>query len=630
MIPLLITGLHAQEVTPVKSSGIKPGQPVPYATIKYDPASPETMKWWEDAKFGLFVHWGTYSPAGGMWSKDNTFASWLKGDRVQVKGYAEQIMRSAEIPIAEYEKLPSAFDWSKFNAQDFINLCFASGQHYIVITSKHHDGFAMWRSKVSKWNIGEATPYGRQSGRDPLKELADACHATKTNGSPWEIKMCFYHSHCLDWYEADGVSEGYQPHQDPTPEQFQNYLDRKVKPQVSELLTGYGDIGMLWFDVPRVLTEEQVQQLKDLVHKLSPHTIIDGRIGHDMGNYSNTGDNGTVGVPVAAPWETGSSVNESYGYKINATDYKTPADIILKLIQVVAHGGNYLLNIGPKGDGTISDKDKQILTEVGQWTKANGDAIFGTRMTPFTGDYAFLPDWGEFTQKGANLYLLVTHWPKDGKLVVPLVQNKIKSIHFVADADKSPLAYTRSKDDNGNDTIVISVPAAPLQQPATAIAVEGEGDKLVLAPFRHGFDVAKKQIHLDAANFQAYATNVKALSLYYDGEQKAVVNWRHGKVGDLTVAWTYDVPEAGEYELEIDYALNKRSAGLPVEVLIDHRKQLTFTTTDTGGDTVCKRVSVGTVRLEKGRQDIALNSGKSDAPKIYVMEQLKGLYLTKK
>jgi alpha-L-fucosidase len=333
---------------------------------------------------------------------------------------------------------------------------------------------------------------------------------------------------------------------------------------------------------------------------------------------------------VAAPWETGSSINESYGYKINATEYKTPADIILKLIQVVAHGGNYLLNIGPKGDGTISDKDKQILTEVGKWTKANGDAIFGTRMTPFTGDYAFLPDWGEFTQKGANLYLLVTHWPKDGKLVVPLVQNKIKSIHFVADADKSPLPYTQSKDNNGNDTIVISVPAAPLQQPATAIAVEGEGDKLVLAPFRHGYDVAKKQIHLEAANFQAYATNVKALSLYYDGEQKAVVNWRHGKVGDLTVAWTYEVPEAGEYELEIDYALNKRSAGLPVEVLIDHRKQLTFTTTDTGSDSVCKRVSVGTVRLEKGRQDIALNSGKSDAPKMYVLEQLKGLYLTKK
>ncbi len=630
LLSISAASLPAQE----SPASVPSGARISYATPKYDPASAETMKWWEDAKFGLFVHWGTYSPAGGMWSKDNTFKTWAEnapGDRVPVKGYAEQIMRSAQIPISEYEQLPSAFDWSKFNVQEFINLCFASGQHYIVITSKHHDGFAMWRSKVSKWNIGDATPYGRQSGRDPLKELADACHATKTNGSPWEIKMCFYHSHCLDWYEKDGVSEGYKPHQDPTPEEFQNYLDRKVKPQVTELLTEYGDIGLLWFDVPRVLTADQVQQLKDLVHKLSPHTIIDGRIGRDMGNYSNTGDNGTVGVPVATPWETGSSVNESYGYKINASEYKTPDDIILKLIQVVAHGGNYLLNIGPKGDGTIPDKDQQILAEVGKWSRVNGEAIYGTRMTPFTGDYAFMPDWGEFTQKGGNLYLLVTHWPKDGKVSVPLVQNKIKKVYFVADADKKSLPYTRTKDANGNDTIVINVPNAPPQKVATAIAVVCEGDKLVLAPFKHRYDAAKKQIYLDAANFQAYASNVKALSLYYDGEQKAIVNWRHGKGGGgPTVAWTYEVPEAGEYNLEIDYALNKRFAGLPVDVLIDHQKQLTFATADTGGDSVCKKISVGTVRLEKGKQDIALDAGKSDATKLFVMQQLKGVYLTKK
>lgn len=363
--------LRAQPLDNPQRAGQRhhPNQQVSYKTVKYDPASPETMMWWEDAKFGLFVHWGVYSVAGGIWSKDNTFEGRFNGDTnnwVNVRGYAEQILRSAQIPLGEYEKLPTMFDWSKFNAQDFINLCFASGQHYIVITSKHHDGFAMWRSKTSKWNIGDATSYGRQSGRDPLKELADACHATKTNGSPWEIKMCFYYSHCLDWYEEDGVSEGYKPHKDPTPEEFQNYFDRKVKPQVAELLTGYGDIGLLWFDVPRVLTKEQAQQLKDLVHKLSPHTIIDGRIGRDMGNYSNTGDNGTVGVPVDVPWETGSSINESYGYKINALEYKTPGEIINKLIQVVAHGGNYLLNIGPRGDGTIPEKDRQTLTEVGK------------------------------------------------------------------------------------------------------------------------------------------------------------------------------------------------------------------------------------------------------------------------
>jgi alpha-L-fucosidase len=296
---------------------------------------------------------------------------------------------------------------------------------------------------------------------------------------------------------------------------------------------------------------------------------------------------------------------------------------------VVAHGGNYLLNIGPKGDGTIPDKDKQILNEVGKWTKANGNAIFGTRMTPFTGDRAFMPDWGEFTQKGGNLYLLVTHWPKDGKLSVPLVQNKIKKVYFVADAEKKPLPYTQSKDANGNDTIVITVPSVPPQKVATAIAVECEGDKLALAPFKHGYDAAKKQIHLAAANFQAYASSVKALSLYYDGEQQAIVNWRCGK-GSSTVAWTFDAPEAGEYELAIDYALSKRSAGLSVDVLMDHQQQLTFTTADTGGENVCKKISVGTVRLKKGKQDIAFDSARSKVSKTYVMQELKGVYLTKK
>ena len=632
---LLMPMIYAQGVvTPDKGANVAASDKlIPYQTVKYDKASPEKMKWWEDAKFGLFVHWGVYSVPGGIWSKDNTFKSWLNGnanDLVEVKGYGEQILKGAQMPLSEYEKIADVFDWSKFNAQDFINLCFASGQRYIVITSKHHDGLAMWRSKASKWNIGDATPYGRKSGRDPLKELADACHATKTNGSPWEIKLCFYHSHCADWWEEDGVAFGYTLHQDPDVATFQHYLDRKVKPQLTELLTQYGEIGMIWFDVPRVLSVEQAQELKDLVHKLSPNTIIDGRLGHDMGNYSNTGDNGVVGVPVDVPWETGSSINESYGYKINAQKYKTPDEVISKLIQVVSHGGNYLLNIGPKGDGTIAEKDKEILAEVGKWTKVNGEAVFGTRMTPFTGEYAFLPLWGEFTMKNSKLYLIVTHWPKDGKFEVPLLQNKIKRITLLADPTRKPLSYQRSKDANGNDLVVVSVPGNPPSTVATVIAVECEGDLLKLSPFKHGYNPVKKQIYLDAANFQAYASNVKALSLYYDGEQKAIVNWRHGKVGDPTVAWTYQVPEAGEYNIEIDYALNKRFAGLPVDVLIDHKKQFSFTTEDTGGDSIFKKISVGTVRLEKGKQDIAFDSGKSDEAKPFVMQQLKGIYLTKK
>ncbi len=629
IVLFLLTGLRAQESTPAQNR-----QPVPYETISYDPASPETMQWWEDGKFGLFIHWGLYSVPGGLWSKDKTFESWREGKPENLycpAHYAEQILKDSQMPISEYKKLLPLFDWSKFNAQALVNLCFASGQRYIVFTSKHCDGFANWNTKVNDWNICQ-TPYGRQSGRDPLKELADACHATKTNGSPWEVKLCLYYTHCINWNEPDAFPYDYTLVKQPTAEGFKNYLNRIVKPHLTELLTQYGSIGMIWFDAPRMITAQEAQELKDLVNKLSPETIIDGRLGHELGNYSNTGDNGTVGVPLTAPWETGSSLNESYGYMINAKDYKTSEEVILKLIQVVSHGGNYLLNIGPKGDGTIADKDKQILTEVGKWTKANGDAIFGTRRSPFTGDHAFLPDWGEFTQKGGNLYLLVTHWPKDGKLSVPLVQNEIKKIYFVADAEKKPLPYTRSKDANGNDTIVINVPAASPQKVATAIAVECEGGQLELAAFKHAYDPAKQQIYLAAANFQAYAPNLKALSLYYDGAKQAVVNWKQDKGGGggPTIAWTFDAPEAGTYEVEINYAANKRSAGLSVAVSIDHQQQLTFTTQITGADNVCKKILVGAVRLAKGKQDIALALDKSDGNKLFVMQQLKGIYLTKK
>ena len=349
-----------------------------------------------------------------------------------------------------------------------------------------------------------------------------------------------------------------------------------------------------------------------------------------MGNYVNTGDNGTVGAPVNVPWETGSSLNESYGYKINPQEYLNPDEIIHKMIEVVSHGGNYLLNIGPKGDGTITAKDREILTEVGKWTKANGAAIFGTRRTPFFADKAFAPDWGHCTQKGNTLYLLVTRWPANGKVVVPLLQNKVRKACFLADPDQKPLPCDRSKDHNGNDTLVISVPHAPLDKVATVIAVECEGDQLKLAPFRHAYDPAKKQIFLSPANFQIYASNIKSMNAYYDPEQQAVVNWRFNKGGGPTLVWTYEVPEAGQYELEVDYALNKRYAGLPVNVLVDHLKQLTFTTQDTGGETVSKRISVGTVKLEKGRQDIAFELAKSKEDKLFVMQLLRGIHLTRK
>jgi alpha-L-fucosidase len=602
-----------------------------YETVNYLEASPEKMKWWRDAKFGLFIHWGLYSVPGGLWSKDKTFETWREGKPENLyspANYAEQILKDAQMPISEYKKLLPLFDWSKFNAQDFVNLCFASGQRYIVFTAKHCDGFANWNTKVSDWNICQ-TPYGEQAGRDPLKELADACHATKTNGSPWEVKLCIYYTQCINWNEPDAFPYDYTLVKQPTAEGFKNYLNRIVKPQLSELLTRYGSIGMIWFDAPRMITPQETQELKDLVNKLSPETIINGRLGHDIGNYVNTGDNGSVGTPVDFPWETGSSLTESYGYHMAAKEYKTSTDIILKLIEVTAHGGNYLLNIGPKGDGTIPDKDRQILTEVGKWTKPNGEAIFGTRHSPFVGDDAYQSEWGDFTQKGPNLYYLVTHWPKDGKIAVPLLQNKVKRISILTDPTRKPLAYEKSKDANGNDMILIRLPEAPPDPVATVIAIECEGDSIQLKPFKNAYDSVKKQIYLAPENFQSHAGTVKDFNPFYDPVSKAIVNWRDNKGYGATIAWTLEVPEAGEYDVTLDYSLLKIHAGIPLSLLVNGKKKMEIKTEETGGYDHYKHASIGTIRLEKGRQDFALKPGEGGARQLFLM-QLKGVYLTKK
>jgi len=243
------------------------GEYIPYEVEDDYLDRPEDIKWWRSDKFGLFIHWGPYAVTEGYWSNDNTFDTWFSGDSSKIypiESYGERLLHYTDMPLTEYEKIPGVWDWSEFDAQDCINLCFSSGQRYITITTKHHDGFAIWPSETSDWNIGDRTPYGLSSGRDPLKELADACQATKTDGSPWEIKLCFYYSQSADWYEPDAAPMGYEPHPEPSKEEFAQYIDRKVIPQLTELLTNYGDIGMIWCDVPtpRLLTLEQATKIR--------------------------------------------------------------------------------------------------------------------------------------------------------------------------------------------------------------------------------------------------------------------------------------------------------------------------------------------------------------------------------
>ena len=286
------------------------------------------MNWYKEAKFGLMIHWGMYAVPAGYWSKDKTFDSWLHADEgalEQVSGYAEQIMKNAQTRPEEYNKIAEVFDWSKWNAQDIIDLCHATGQRYVVVTAKHHDGFAMYHSKASKFNIVDATPHGRKTGRDPLKELADACHATETNGSPWPIKMCFYYSHCVDWQEDGTHPHGYQYVKGPDAELFQTYFENKLFPQVRELMHNYGDVGLVWFDVPRVpFSTEQAKRIVDMMREAQPAILINGRLGREeFVDYLVSGDNGVAGVPTDYYWETPASINHTYGYGKWDTDRKS-------------------------------------------------------------------------------------------------------------------------------------------------------------------------------------------------------------------------------------------------------------------------------------------------------------------
>src|SRR5215204_5781767 len=231
------------------------------AKLSEDAIKEQRLRWFREARFGMFIHWGLYSVPAGEW----------KGKLVP--GLGEWIMNRAKIPVTEYEQLTNQFNPVKFNGEEIVRLAKNAGMKYIVITSKHHDGFAMYQSKVSKYNIFDATPFKR----DPLKELADA--ARKAG-----IRLGFYYSQTQDWHEPDAIGNDWDFKNEST-KNFQKYLDEKVKPQVTELLTNYGPIGLIWFDTPRNISKEQSRELVDLVHKLQPDCLVSGRVGNGLGDY---------------------------------------------------------------------------------------------------------------------------------------------------------------------------------------------------------------------------------------------------------------------------------------------------------------------------------------------------------
>ncbi len=400
------------------------------------------MQWWKDAKFGMFIHWGIYSVPSGKWGETTTYGEW--------------IMHTAKIPRVEYAALAKKFNPTGFNADEWVKLAKDAGQKYIVITSKHHDGFAMFGSKADPYNIVDATPFKR----DILKELAEVCRKQ-------DMKLGFYYSQAQDWYHPGGAVSGNVEWDETHKGDMNKYVEEIAIPQVKEILANYGDVAVLWWDTPTNMTQEMAQKLADLT-KPYPNLITNNRLGAGMGGDLETPEQfvPATGFP-GRNWEVCMTMNGHWGYNAYDDRWKSTTDLLQKLIDIVSKGGNFLLNVGPNQYGIIPEVCQQNLREMGDWLKLNGEAIYGTQASPFP----YL-SWGRATLKGQKLYLHVFDWPKDGKLVVPF-SNKITKAYLLAD-DKTSLKVTAGKENSA-----IQLPAYAPDKSASVVTVEFEGKPIV-------------------------------------------------------------------------------------------------------------------------------------------------------
>lgn len=423
----------------------------------------EAFEWFHQARFGLMLHWGLYTQLGGEY----------RGRRMDYIG--EWIQSRFEIPNEEYARLAGTMNPIGFCAEDWVRMARQAGMEYLVLTSKHHEGFAMYKSEADPFNIVDATPFGR----DPIAELAEACYK---HG----LRLGLYYSQELDWHEPDGggYTRGHTNHgmswtndwdfPDNDKKDFSRCFERKIKPQVRELLTKYGDLALIWFDTPGVITPEQSRELYDLVKQYQPNCLVNSRIGNGLGDYFSLGDNQVPAGKGAEDrlYETAATLNDTWGYKSFDQNWKSAAQTVSLLTRLASRNTNYLLNVGPDPLGRIPVAAQDVLRRVGEWMDAGGyDAVHGNEASPFPMDLGS----GPVTKKGNRLYFFLNHPEPGASLKVNGIEGRaVKS--YLARDPRRPLVQVqhpmRSLD--GLSRLGVMLPGGVRENDAVCVEFSGE------------------------------------------------------------------------------------------------------------------------------------------------------------
>jgi alpha-L-fucosidase len=478
--------------------------------------SSDRVALFRDGNYGMFIHWGIYSHLGGQW-KGQTFY-----------GIGEWIKRQMKISEPDYMAEAKNFNPTAFDAREIVRVAKAAGMKWIIITSKHHDGFAMFKS-AHPFNIVDASPFAR----DPMKELAAA---TREAG----LGFGFYYSHNQDW-TAPGGNNGPRQNADGSAASFDQYFREKCYPQVKEICTNYGPLNYVWFDTPDNMPKEHAEKLAALVRETQPSALLCSRVGYGLGDYLSKGDMEVAPRNLPGLWETCDTTNDSWAYAWYDQNWKDQKEILHRLVSTVGRGGTYLLNVGPDGSGRIPAQATKYLLQAGTWIQRYPQVVYSAGPSPW--DHA--QPWGDVTTSGKTLNLVVFDWPAQGRLMLPGLQTEIAAAGVVSDGKLLPVSWKK----RGTWT-ELQLPPTPPDHPASVIAVKLRAAPQVDQTLGVHPNLPTSLLIEFAEVKDAIKEEIRWMEKF--GEWKAANQVSAWKANGRAV-WTVNVAEAGDYRLDLKY-----------------------------------------------------------------------------